>query len=146
MRIEAEYSYPAAPRDVWNLLLSPESLQSCIPGVETLTETGTDSWEAALRVQVAAIKGNYKAKIAIVEKDEFDAYTLNVEGAGGPGFVKGSARITLTADGEGTKVSVVADGQVGGMVAGVGQRMLTGVAKMLTNQFFECLKKRLPAE
>jgi carbon monoxide dehydrogenase subunit G len=31
------------------------------------------------------------------------------------------------------------------MVAGVGQRMLGGVAKMLVNQFFECLKGRLPA-
>jgi len=28
---------------------------------------------------------------------------------------------------------------VGGMLAGVGQRMLPGVAKMLMNQFFECL-------
>jgi carbon monoxide dehydrogenase subunit G len=36
-------------------------------------------------------------------------------------------------------VKVDGDGQVGGMLSGVGQRMLPGVAKMLMNQFFECL-------
>ena len=30
-----------------------------------------------------------------------------------------------------------------GMLAGVGQRMLPGVARMLMNQFFNCLVERL---
>ena len=66
-------------------------------------------------------------------------YTLQVEGSGGPGFVKGTAKITLEPSGDSTSVKVDGDGQVGGMLAGVGQRMLPGVAKMLMNQFFECL-------
>ena len=37
-------------------------------------------------------------------------------------------------------VQVVADGQVGGMIAGVAQRLLGGVATMMMNQFFECLR------
>jgi carbon monoxide dehydrogenase subunit G len=45
--------------------------------------------------------------------------------------------------GQSTLVNVRGDGQVGGTVAGVGQRMLGGVAKMLMGQFFDCLKKQL---
>ena len=67
------------------------------------------------------------------------AYTLQVEGSGGPGFVKGTAKVTLEPADDGVHVKVDGDGQVGGMLAGVGQRMLPGVAKMLMNQFFECL-------
>ena len=56
----------------------------------------------------------------------------------------GEATVELSAkDGGATVVKVKGDGQVGGTVAGVGQRMLGGVAKMLMGQFFECLKKQL---
>jgi uncharacterized protein len=44
-----------------------------------------------------------------------------------------------------TKVTVEADGEVGGMLAGVGQRMLPGVAKLLMNQYFLCVRVRMMA-
>jgi len=145
MKVEGVYTFPDTPAKVWELLLDPESLRSCIPGVETLEETSPDHFDAVMRVGVAAIKGQYKGKVAIVDKQEPTNYTLQVEGSGGPGFVKGTAKISIEAEGEGSKVSVDGDGQVGGMLAGVGQRMLPGVAKMLMNQFFECLIGRLSA-
>ena len=145
MKVEAVYTFPGPPQKVWDLLLDPESLRTCIPGVESLTETSPDHWDAVMRVGVAAIKGTYKGKVGIVDKQAPNSYTLQIEGSGGPGFVKGSAKITLEAEGEGTKVAVDGDGQVGGMLAGVGQRMLPGVAKMLMNQFFECLIGKLTA-
>jgi hypothetical protein len=143
MKVEGAYTFQGQPQQVWNLLLDPESLRTCIPGVESLTETSPDHWDAVMRVGVAAIKGTYKGKIAIIDKQEPTQYTLQVEGSGGPGFVKGTARISLEAAGDATQVKVDGDGQVGGMLAGVGQRMLPGVAKMLMNQFFECLVTRM---
>jgi carbon monoxide dehydrogenase subunit G len=139
MKVEGAYTFPGEPQQVWALLLDPESLRQCIPGVETLTETSPDHWDAVMKVGVAAIRGTYKGKVAIVDKQEPTEYTLQVEGSGGPGFVKGSAKVMLEAADGGTSVKVDGDGQVGGMLAGVGQRMLPGVAKMLMNQFFECL-------
>jgi carbon monoxide dehydrogenase subunit G len=141
MKLEGTYTFPGEPQQVWDLLLDPESLRTCIPGVESLTETSPDHWDAVMKVGVAAIRGTYKGKVAIVDKEAPSSYTLEVEGSGGPGFVKGAARVMLEVaeEGGGTLVKVDGDGQVGGMLAGVGQRMLPGVAKMLMNQFFECL-------
>src|SRR5438477_7850100 len=146
MKVEGAYTFPGSPEQVWDLLLDPESLRQCIPGVESLTETSPDHWDAVMKVGVAAIKGTYKGKVAIVEKQEPSAYTLQVEGSGGPGFVKGTAKISLAPEAEGTLVKVEGDGQVGGMLAGVGQRMLPGVAKMLMNQFFECQIGKLASQ
>jgi len=146
MKVEGAYTFPGPQQKVWDLLLDPESLRTCIPGAESLTETSPDHWDVLMKVGVAAIKGTYKGKVAIVEKEEPSAYTLQIEGSGGPGFVKGTARISLEPDGEGTHVKVEGDGQVGGMLAGVGQRMLPGVAKMLMNQFFECQIGKLTAQ
>jgi carbon monoxide dehydrogenase subunit G len=145
MRIQGEFRFPRQPEQVWALLLDSDSLRACIPGAESLNETSPDHFDAVMRVGVAAIKGTYKGKVAIVDKQEPNSYTLDVEGSGGAGFVKGAARITLIADGDETKVTVEGDGQVGGMLAGVGQRMLPGVAKLLINQYFECLRTRMAA-
>jgi hypothetical protein len=61
---------------------------------------------------------------------------MAVEGSGGPGFIRGETHISLSDSGSGTKVSYTADMQVGGLIAGVGQRMLGGVSKMMADQFF----------
>jgi carbon monoxide dehydrogenase subunit G len=143
VKVEGSYTYDA-PRDrVWAMLMDPEGLKSCVPGLETLTPNGEDSYEASLKVGVAAIRGNYKGHIRITDKQEPSSYKLNVEGRGGAGFVKGVADIELVDQGSQTLVNVKGDGNVGGTVAGVGQRMLGGVAKMLMGQFFDCLKKQL---
>jgi carbon monoxide dehydrogenase subunit G len=65
-----------------------------------------------------------------------------VEGSGGAGFVRGQSTITLTEEGSKTVVGVAGDVQIGGAVARVGQRLLSGVAKMTMDRFFECLRQR----
>jgi carbon monoxide dehydrogenase subunit G len=142
VKLEGSYVFEAPRERVWALLMSPESLKQCIPGCESLEADGEDSFKAVMKVGVASIRGTYNGRVRMTDKQEPDSYTLNVEGSGGPGFVRGAAKVTLTADGENTRLMVDADGQVGGTVAGVGQRMLGGVAKMLMNQFFECLRKQ----
>src|SRR6202158_399586 len=104
MKVEGAYTFPGPPQKVWDLLLDPESLRNCIPGVESLTETSPDHWDAVMKVGVAAIKGTYKSKVAIADKAPPNEYTLLVEGSGGPGFVKVSGRIILAAERDGARV------------------------------------------
>lgn len=143
MKVEGSYSFPAPPERVWVALLDPQALRSCIPGCETLEANGTDRWTAKLTVGAGPIRGRYDGAVAITAKEQPTSYTLEVEGRGTPGFVKGTARVSLVAEGDGTRVDVSADGQVGGTVAAVGQRMLSGVARALMTQFFECLRGRV---
>jgi carbon monoxide dehydrogenase subunit G len=143
VKVEGSYTFDA-PRDrVWTTLMNPDALKSCVPGCETLTPNGENAYEASLKVGVAAIRGTYKSTIRLTDIAEPNSYKMNVEGKGGAGFVRGIAEIELVDKGESTEVVVKGDGNVGGTVAGVGQRMLGGVAKMLMGQFFECLKKQL---
>jgi carbon monoxide dehydrogenase subunit G len=71
------------------------------------------------------------------------AYRLVVDGSGRPGFVKGTATITLTEDDGGTRVSIAARADIGGTIARVGQRLLEGVARSMTERFFACMSRRL---
>jgi carbon monoxide dehydrogenase subunit G len=57
--------------------------------------------------------------------------------------VKGSAAISLRADGTSTVVDVKGTVQAGGPVARVGQRLISSVSKMMMDRFFGCLQGKL---
>jgi carbon monoxide dehydrogenase subunit G len=82
----------------------------------------------------------------MADKEEPRRYKLVVEGSAPVGFVKGEGILTLQ-DEQGGETQVLVNGnvQVGGLIAGVGQRLLEGVAKQLMGQFFKCLQTQLAA-
>ena len=136
MKLEGSYDIPA-PRDrVWSAFLDPEVLRQAIPGCEKLEAIGDDEYKATLKIGVAAVKGTFEGKVRLTDKKPPDSYKMAVEGSGAPGFIRGETVITLTDMEGGTRVSYTADMQVGGLIAGVGQRMLGGVSKMMADQFF----------
>lgn len=143
MQVEGKFAFQGPIQQVWDLFMDPDALAKSIPGCEKLEPSGDNRYEAVLKIGVGAIRGTYKGKVAVEDQQAPNHFKLVVEGSGGPGFVRGHAVIDLAPQAEVTEVSVVGDAQVGGPVAGVGQRMLGGVAKMLMNQFFEGMQKQL---
>ena len=139
MKLKLENTIPADPERVFSALVDPAVLQRCIPGCESLTATGDDAYAATLKVGVAGLKGTYTGKAAITNKQPPDALTLTVDGKGGPGFVRGSAVLALSADGTGTRVACDADVQVGGLIAAVGSRLVEAAARKMADDFFRQL-------
>jgi carbon monoxide dehydrogenase subunit G len=128
------------------LLTDPLSLQHCTPGCKQLTEIATDEFEATMEVGIGPIKGTFHGKITMKEKTPPRSYRLIIDGSGAAGFVRGEGALTLQdVAGDQTAVHVSGDGQVGGVMAGVGQRLVEGVAKQLMGQFFQCMQNRLAA-
>ena len=146
MDLRAEYRFEAPVAEVWRLLMNTDAIAGCIPGCKGLTPLGGDRYETELGVAISAISGNFKGTVAIEEKQPPTAYRMVVSGSGRPGFVNGHANVTLAAEGEGTRVSIDAHADVGGTIARVGQRLLEGVAKTMTDRFFTCLAKQLHSE
>lgn len=145
MKIEGSHDVPAPRQKVWDAFLNPEQLRQGIPGCEKLEAIGNDEFKATMKIGVAAVKGTFEGKVKITEKDPPNSYRMMVEGSGGPGFVRGETLISLTDIEGGTRVSYSADVQVGGLIAGVGQRMMGGVSKMLADQFFGRMSQLLQA-
>jgi len=143
MDITGSYTFAAPPARVWDLLMDPAAIASCIPGCEPLEPEGSDRYHARLTVALAAITGTYDGTVIISEKVEHKSYRLTVEGQGRPGFVKGNAAIALRPDGDGTVVDVNGTIQTGGPIARVGQRLISGVSKMMQDRFFTCLQGKL---
>ena len=145
MDLSASYTFASSATTVWNLLIDPEVVASCLPGCDRLEPLGDDRYRAELTLAVAAVSGQYTGTVAILDKRPPHSYRLVVEGAGKAGFAKGEATVELREEGETTTVSVTGQSQVGGLIARVGQRLLGAVSKMMMDRFFACLQQRVAA-
>ncbi len=143
MRVEVSHLL-AYPRDrVWDVLLDPDVLARVMPGVEKFEETGPEQYALSMKLGVPAVRGSYTGKVQIVDKHQPDSYRLRGEGKGGPGWAKGDVLMTLASEGAGTRVTAQGNAQIGGTIAGVGQRMMEGVAKAMAREFFESIDREL---
>ena len=143
MDVSASYEFAAAPEAVWKLLVDPDVIAACLPGCDRLEAIGEDRYRAALTLAVASVSGSYVGTVSLLDKKPPHSYRLVVEGSGRPGFVNGEATVELAAEGAITVVRVSGRGQVGGLIARVGQRLLGSVSKMMMDRFFGCLQARL---
>lgn len=143
MDVSLTYTFNASPERVWNLLMDPAVLSSCIPGCERFEPDGEDRYNVTLTVALAAITGTYNGTVVLVDKVPQSSYRLIVEGQGRPGFVKGNSEITLHGEGAATVVAVTGTVQTGGPIARVGQRLIGSVARMMADRFFTCLQAKL---
>ncbi|WP_214416014.1 SRPBCC family protein [Sphaerisporangium fuscum] len=129
---------------VWAALQDPSVLVRTIPGCERLEATGGDTYRMTVAAGVASIKGVYQGEVALSDPEEPERFTLRARGAGAPGTVDATVRITLSeVDGGSTRVDYDAEAIVGGMIGGVGQRMLGSVAKKTAGEFFSAVDRHL---
>jgi uncharacterized protein len=143
MEIAGSYTFNAQPSRVWDLLMDPVVISSCIPGCERLEPVGEDRYRARLTVALAAITGTYDGTVVISDKAPPTSYRLTVEGQGKPGFVKGTITIALHADQATTIVDVNGKVETGGPIARLGQRLIGSVSKMMQDRFFACLQSKV---
>ena len=137
---------PHPPQKVWNLLLDPAVLSRLLPGVEKFEATGPDKYEVVVKLGVGAVRGTYNGKVELTDQQPPNSYRLRGEGRGAPGWAKGEVLFTLLPEAAGTRIHAKADAQIGGAIAGVGQRMIEGVAKSMAREFFAAVDRELAGQ
>src|SRR6266849_9455488 len=140
MKIEGTHELDAPRERVFALITDPEVLRRCIPGCESLEKTDEDTYAAIMKAGVGMIKGTFKGTVKLEEMRPPEHYRLAVDGKGGPGFVKGTGDFDLEEKDGATLIRYTGEMQVGGTIAGIGQRMIQGAAKMMATRFFTALE------
>lgn len=127
-----------APVDrVWAAILDPSVLVRTIPGCERLEATGENAYAMTVTAGVAAIKGTYSGSCELSDLAQHDSLMMKLQGSGAPGTIGADVVVTFADGGDGTTtITYDADAVVGGMVGGVGQRMLSSVSRRMAGEFF----------
>jgi len=140
MKIDGTHEINAPRERVYALLTNPEVLRRCIPGCESLEKTEENAYAATLKAGVGMVKGTFKGNVKLEEMRPPEHYRLAVDGKGGPGFVKGTGDFDFEEKDGATLIRYAGEMHVGGTIAGIGQRMIQGAAKMMAARFFTALE------
>ena len=139
MKFTAVCIIPAPREKVFQAITDPVVLQRCIEGCEKMVKTSEDSYDAHLKIGLAGMKGSYVGKIQLKDVTPPESYTLIMSGKGGPGFVNGTAKISLVEKNGEAELNCDADTQVGGLIAAIGSRLIEAAAKRMADDFFKKL-------
>jgi uncharacterized protein len=144
MILDGEFTFRAPRSNVWTLLQDPDVMVKAMPGAQRLVATGDGTYEGTIRIGVGPVTAaQWTLSVALHDRQEPASYGMKVESKGPLGFTRGSASVELLDEPAGTRMKYRADMQIGGKVAGIGQRLLDQVARMLTKQGLEALSREM---
>jgi uncharacterized protein len=137
MKFTGENTLHSPVEQAWDALLDPAVLVRTIPGCERLEATGENAYAMTVTAGVAAIKGTYSGSCVLTDLRPHESLVMKLDGAGAPGTIGATVDVRFAPGADGaTTISYDADAIVGGMVGGVGQRMLTSVSRRMAGEFF----------
>jgi carbon monoxide dehydrogenase subunit G len=146
MRIAGTATLHAPVEAVYEALRDPRVLVRTIPGCERLEQVGEDAYQMTVTAGVASVRGTYAGDVRLTDLRAPNGFVLRASGSGAPGTVSADVKVDLAPGTDGTtELSYDADAVVGGMLGGVGQRLLTGVAKRTAGEFFTAVDGVLAA-
>ncbi len=127
MRFTGTHTVAVARQRLWDALYEPLELRDDLPGCTELTSAGAGRYALTLAVDVPCAQGSYRLDVEVVDTTAPARVVLEVRVAGTPGGGSARVEVELTEADGGTEVAYDADAEVGGNLAGVGQRLLAGV-------------------
>ena len=144
MRIAGTATLHAPVETVYQALRDPTVLVRTIPGCTRLEELGEDTYAMTVTAGVASVRGTYAGDVRLTDHRAPNGFVLRASGSGTPGTVLADVVVELSPGQDGTtELTYNADATVGGMLGGVGQRLLTTVAKRTAGEFFTAVDEVL---
>ncbi len=143
MKLSGEHLFASGRDAVWAALLDPEILARTLPGCESLERVAENRYRGVLNVAIGPVKGKFEGTLELSDLRPPEGYHMKLDGNGPSGFMKGEGEVRLRQDGQHTMLTYDLDAQVGGRVAGVGQRLLDSSAKSIARQGLEGLERLL---
>ncbi|HEY54715.1 MAG TPA: hypothetical protein G4N91_00315 [Dehalococcoidia bacterium] len=150
MLIEGKFTMKAPIKEVWNFLLEPGTLASCIPGAEKMEAVDDKTWEGVVKQKVGpiSVKLNFTQSLTEVDPPKHIKAVGRGAAVGGAGTFTQETIVDLKEIAKGevevaysSKVSMV------GRLATFGERIMRAkvnkVGEEFTNNLQEKMKSRV---
>lgn len=143
MLFQGEEPFGYSVQDVWTALHDVKILTKVIPGCKSMTAVGENRYAVALSLGVAAVRGEYEGKVKVIDDKPLAHYVIEGDGKGAPGFVKLRMDCWFEGQAAGTLLKWRCEATVGGLIASIGGKVLSGVTRFMAQQFFKAFKDEL---
>lgn len=144
--IVKKFVVKAEPQAVWQFLIDPERVASCLPGAAITGKLDDKTWTGTMSVKVGPVSSSYKGKIVFEKLDEASmtadlaAIGQDVKGRGGADMKMKS--VVRKNDAGETEVTASSQVNITGILAQMGRGMIQDVS----DQMFQIFSQRLRAQ
>lgn len=142
MKLNGTHKFKANSSRVFNAILDPSILKTCIPGCESAEILDATRLQLNITTPLPGLKGPFAVVVNLVQRQSPNLIVLGVKRQGRGGSVDATANINITDEADGALVSYDANAELGGPIAVAGT-----VGKPIVNNtlssVFENLDKAL---
>jgi carbon monoxide dehydrogenase subunit G len=146
MLMEGKFVLKASIQKVWDTLLEPETLLSCIPGAEKIERIDERTYDCVVKQKVGPISVKFKFKSTITKSEPPRHIEVEGEGEdiGKAGHVMQKSVVDLREISEKeVEVAYKTDAMIVGKLAMFGDRIMRAKAKKVEEEFTQALQERL---
>lgn len=144
MKVNGTYKLNASSEVVWNMIMDPSVLEKITPGIKKLEPKGNDSFNAISEVRIGPVRGTFEGDLSVKNKIEKESCLLVVDQKSKSGNVIAEIGMQfIPKDENSTEIQYTGEAKMSGMLARMGQRIMSGVVSTLSKQFFQALEKEL---
>jgi uncharacterized protein len=135
----------ASRQVVWDRLTDPDFVAASAPGVESVEALSPRRFTVVSGVGLGAVKLKFNVDVELFDVVDRESLRMRSRGNGAGTVVEVVSAVRLEDTGGGTRLDWKAVTDVSGMVASLGGRLVEGVARMLTEQFWTDFARRVNA-
>jgi carbon monoxide dehydrogenase subunit G len=150
MLLEGRFTLQDAPiQEVWDFLLKPETLGSCIPGAEKMEAIDDRNYNSVVKASVGPISVKFKFTTTLAEIDPPRYLKAVGRGAdiGKAGTFTQETTVNLTElSKDSVEVSYHSNVSLVGRLSTFGERIMRAKARDLEKEFTQNLQEKLKAE
>jgi carbon monoxide dehydrogenase subunit G len=143
MKLSGTHKFKASSTQVFNAILNPEVLKSCIPGCNSIEYLDTSHIQANLALPLPGLKGPYGVVINIANQHAPNYLELQVQRNGRGGSVNAISQINLADEADGALLSYNANAELSGPIALANNPIGEGTTKNALGTFFKNLDKTI---
>ena len=146
MLIDGQFDVAAAPGAVLAHLFDARLMASCLPGCESLEQSGADRYRAVVVVALAGVKARFDLQVEVTERlaDGVRATTRGEEG-GNASTLQATSEVRLAPNEGGTHVDYRSEVAVTGRLGRFALGMMKKKAQSLGDEFAANLQRALAA-
>jgi carbon monoxide dehydrogenase subunit G len=146
MLTEERFRVKAPIQRVWDFMLDPEQIGSCIPGCQEIHVIGDNVYKSSVKVKVGFIALTMEAQTTITDLDPPRRVTSMTEGhdalKAGSFHQESVVELTPVSENE-VEVFYSANTRVVGKLATFGEKIMRATARKLGEQFAKNIQARL---
>src|SRR5262245_5551003 len=135
---------PAAA--VWQFFEQIERVARCVPGVQQVDVMAPDRYKLVVAQTVGFISATFEMTTQVVAKAPLQYLELSSVGRsikGAVGNLRSKDRVQFEPEDGGTRVTLISDLAVGGMLGALGHKVIVSKSKEITAKFAERLRAEL---